>query len=150
MRKREDFMKINFTEKQYETLLKIVYMGAGIVNSVDESEGNKFTEIEEYIYSFAKNTGLENLVDYDEEEKAYYPSEALESDDEIVEYIQNYDDDTFWEKLIYNLAMRDMEHKFGKEKLEKMQEEDIHANLQSFAQKYEKEFSKNGIKNLKV
>jgi hypothetical protein len=143
-------MKINFTKEQYETLIKIVYMGNGMVNTADESENNKFTALEEYIFSFAKNFGLEHLVEYGETEKTYYPSEKLEEDEEIIEYIQNYDDNIFWEKLTFNLARRDMENKYGRETVDKMSEEESFIKGQSFAQKYEKEFSKNGLKNLKI
>ncbi|MCX5811916.1 MAG: hypothetical protein NT178_05145 [Proteobacteria bacterium] len=143
-------MKINFTKEQYKTLLKIVYMGNGIVNAVDESEDNEFTAMEEYIFSFAKNVGLEHLVEYDETEKIYYPSEKLEEDEEIIEYIQSYDDNIFWEKLIFNLARRDMENEYGRKPVEKMSEEESFVKGQPFAQKYEKEFSKNGLKNLKI
>jgi len=144
-------MKINFTKEQYETLIKIVYMGNGIVNAVDESsEDNEFTAMEEYIFSFAKNVGLEHLVDHDETENKYYPSEKLEEDEEIIEYIQSYDDNIFWEKLIFNLTRRDMENKYGIETVEKMSDEEGFAKGQPIAEKYEKEFSKNGLTNLKI
>ena len=49
-------MKINFTKKQYETLLKAVYLGNWMVSSTsDEPEGNQFDELEEYVFSFAKD-----------------------------------------------------------------------------------------------
>ena len=142
-------MKINFTKKQYECLLKAVYMAGSMIDAVtDESEDNEFTDMEKYIYSFAKHFGSEHYVAYDENEKRYYPSERLEEDEEVNEYIQSYDDDTFWEKLIFNLSRRDMENEYGEAAVEMMSEEECLVKEQPFAEKYEKEFGKNGLKNL--
>lgn len=144
-------MKINFTKKQYETLLKAVYLGNWVVNSTDdEPEGNQFDKLEEYIFSFAKGFGLEHYAVYDKQDKVYYPSQKLEEDEEVNEYIQNYDDDTFWDKLIFNLARRDMENEYGEEEIKKMSVEECLVKEQPFAEKYEKEFAKNGLKNLAI
>ena len=144
-------MKINFTKKQYETLLKAVYLGNWVVNSTDdEPEGNQFDKLEEYIFSFAKDFGLEHYAVYDKQDKVYYPSQKLEEDEEVNEYIQNYDDDAFWDKLIFNLARRDMENEYGEEEIKKMSVEECLVKEQPFAEKYEKEFAKNGLKNLTI
>jgi hypothetical protein len=144
-------MKIDFTKKQFESLLKLVYMGSEMVNSIlDDSEENEFDEIEQYIFSFAKGFGLEACVEYDEKEKTYYPSQKLEEDKAVVEYTHRYDDYTFWDKLIYNLARRDMIKEFGEEKVQKMSKEETFIKEQSFAEKYEKEFTDHGLQNLVI
>jgi hypothetical protein len=149
--KREVAMKIDFTKKQYESLLKVVYMGNEMVNSIlDDSEENEFDEIEQYIFSFAKDFGLEASVEYDEKEETYYPSQQLEEDKAVVEYTHRYDDYTFWDKLIYNLARRDMVKECGEEKVAKMSNEETFVKEQSFAEKYEKEFTDYGLRNLIV
>jgi hypothetical protein len=144
-------MKINFTKEQYETLLKAVYMANSMIDAVaDESEDNEFAAMEEYIFSFAKHFDSERYVAYDEKEKRYYPSERLEDDEEVNEYIQNYDDDTFWEKLIFNLSRRDMENQYGEALVEKMSEEECLAKERPFAEKYENELGKKGLKHLTI
>jgi hypothetical protein len=144
-------MKIDFTKKQFESLLKLVYMGSEMVNSIlDDSEENEFDEIEQYIFSFAKGFGLEACVEYDEKEKTYYPSQKLEEDKAVVEYTHRYDDYTFWDKLIYNLARRDMIKEFGEDRVQKMSKEETFVKEQSFAEKYEKEFTDHGLQNLVI
>lgn len=145
-------MKVNFTKEQYEVLLKAVYMGVGIVNSVDleGSEDNEFDALEQHLLSCAKDFNLEQYADYDEEEKRYHPSQELAEDVAVVEYLHRYDDYTFWDKLVYNLAERDMIKKHGKSAVAKMSEEECLAKGQTFAEKYEKEFEKNGIRNLTI
>ncbi len=142
-------MKINFTKEQYETLLKAVYLGNWMFNSIDDNpEKNAFDEIEEHLCAFAKDFGLEEYVEHDQKDKTFYPSRALEEDKEVSEAIDRYDDYTFWDKLISSLAARDVFNKHGEEKFDKLSEKEFFVEEQSFAEKYEKEFAKNGVKNL--
>ena len=144
-------MKINFTKKQYETLLKAVYMGNWLANSTsEETEENPFDALEEYVFSFAKDFDLEHYAVYVKENNTYYPSRQMEEDEEVNEYIDRYDDYIFWDELIFDLARRDMEKKYGEEAIKKMSEEECLLKEQPFAEKYEKEFAKNGLKNLTI
>jgi hypothetical protein len=144
-------MKIDFTEEQYEALIKAVYLGNWMVNSADEEpSGAKFDAIEEYILSFAKDFGFEKYVDYEEGDKRFYPSQEMEDDPEIEESILRYDDNAFWEKLIYNLAHRDMTRKYGDRGMAAMSPEELFQKEQPYIEKYEKEFEENGLKNLVI
>ena len=68
-------MKIDFTAEQFELLMKGLYLGNWLVRSTEEeSSDTELDGIEAYILSFAKDFGLERYVDFDEEEKRYYPS----------------------------------------------------------------------------
>jgi hypothetical protein len=148
---KEENMKINFTKEQYELLLKLVYMGNGIVNSVaDESEENEFDDLEGYIFSFAKDFDLEKYVEFDKEDNTYYPSQELEEDEKVIDYIQRYDDNIFWDKLLFNLIRRDMAKEYGEDAVEKMPEEEYLLKEKSFFEKYGKEFGKNGLMNLTI
>jgi hypothetical protein len=144
-------MKISFTKTQYEALIKAVYIGNGMVNSVaDDREENEYRAIEEYILSFAKAFGLEHYADYDEAAGKYVPSPRLQEDTAVREYIYRYDDYTFWDKLVFNLARQDMAKEYGEEAVTKMSEEERFVKEQPFAEKYEKEFSTNGLRNLTI
>ena len=144
-------MKINFTKKQYETLLKAVYLGIWVTTaSEDDPEKSAIDELGRYLFGFAGDFGLDKLVDYDEEKKTHYPSSSFEEDEELNELIDRYDDNAFLTKLIENLAGRDMLDKYGEEAIRKMTDEEFIKNERSFLEKYENEFAKNGLKNLTV
>ncbi len=144
-------MKIEFTKKQFETLLKAVYLGARTANAYeDDLEGNEYVELQKYIFGFARDFGIEKYADYDEKLKVAWPSAALEEDEVLNELIDRYDDFTFLDKLIYNLAGRDMLDKHGPKALEKMSDDEFFKEEEVFAEKYRKEFAKNGIKNLSI
>ena len=144
-------MKIDLTKEQYELLVKAVYLGNWMVKSTgEESADSDFDMIESHILSFAKDFGMGQYADFDKEEERHCPSRELEDDAELDGYIQRYDDYTFWEKLIYNLARRDMERKYGERPIARMTPEDHLVKEQPFIEKYEKEFEENGLRNIVV
>jgi hypothetical protein len=144
-------MKIDFTPEQFELLLKVVYLGNWMVKSTEEeSTDTDFDAIETHVLSFAEKFGLERYVDFDKEEEKHYFSKEMEESEEIESYIQRYDDSTFWEKLIYNLARRDMERKYGERPIALMSPEEHLTKEQPFIEKYEKEFGDNGLRNIMI
>lgn len=144
-------MKIEFTKEQFETLLKTIYLGNWLANAYDDDEeGNEFSELQSYICGFANDFGLEELVEYDQESESLYPSSAFQEDDQLNELIERYDDNAFLDRLIYNLAGRDMLSKYGEKKIQAMTDEEFFKEEGSFVQTYQQEFAKNGIKNLTV
>ena len=56
----------------------------------------KYDELKHYIFSFAKDAGLDRYIDYDEESHTYYPNLELEEDGEIEQYMDDYNDENFW------------------------------------------------------
>ena len=145
-------MKINFTKKQFETLLKLAYMGNWVVNSHRLFEGEnkrmeKYDDIEKYLLSFAKEFGLEKYVDIDNEKM--YPSIELE-EDETDELIDEYDNETFWEELIDRFARRDFVREYGEEEISKMDTMERIKKDHPFLEKYQDEIYKYGIDRLEI
>jgi len=144
-------VKIEFKKDQFETLLRLAYLGNWVANAYDEDpEGNEFSKLLSYICGFAKDMGLEEMAEHDKEAGFSFPSAALEEDEQLNELIERYDDSVFIDKLIFNLAGKDMLEKYGEKKIATMTDEEFFKEEGSFMQKYQKEFSKNGIKNLTV
>ena len=64
------------------------------------------------------------------------------------DYIDEYNDENFWEDLAHNLAGRDFIEHFGKEAISGMEmAEQFERRL---IEKYEDEFYENGIQNLRI
>lgn len=65
-------MKINFTKKQYQDLLRLVYLGNWMANANrTEDEIKSLNELEGYIFSFAKDFGMRRWADTDDPEMTY-------------------------------------------------------------------------------
>lgn len=141
-------MKINFTNTQFKTLMKIVFLGNHIVNGprVDDEIIKEFNDIEQYIYSFHKDFKLDNWIEKSIEYNEFFPTSELE--DEVMDYIEFYDDDVFHEELIYNLGRRDFFNQYGEENIQKMDLKERIEKEQPFIDKYYKEILYNGIKNI--
>ncbi len=145
-------MKINFTKKQFETLLKTVYMGSWIANANrTNTQGDefivKYKELEKYLLSFAKDFGLEKYVDNSGGE--IYPSIDLE-EDEVMDLIDEYDNDTFWEEIINRLVNRDFMREYENNILNKMDVFERIEKEHQFLEKYHDEIDKYGIKRLEI
>lgn len=143
-------MKIEFTQKQYEALLKIVYLGSWMASSTKEEPAKEYDKIEQYVLSFAKDFKMERFVGFDKKLKSYYPSEEFEDATDVIEQIDAYDEYKVWETLVLSLSHRDIVKKYGEKKVEQMSEEEVLEKEYPLIQKYEEEFREHGFDNLFV
>jgi len=70
-------MEINFTKNQFQTLLQLLYLGEWVANSYKIKEDKLYKEsdsLEQHIFSFAAQFGLENLIEYDHSLKKFVPT----------------------------------------------------------------------------
>jgi hypothetical protein len=144
-------MKINFTKKQYEDLMKLVYLGAWMINShrTDNIE-ERYEELEQYILSFSEEFGTEKYVEFDEDLRRFFTTREFEEDTEIEQYKEEYDDNTFWDELIYRLARRDLIKTYGEAAVFTMTTDELLDKEQPFIDRYEMEFERYGIDNLEI
>jgi hypothetical protein len=144
-------MKIDFTKKQYETLLKLVYLGNWMINAIrTDDRVKKYEEFEQHIFSFAEEFGLEKYIEFDEESGQFFPTNELEFGTDIEKYRQEYDDNNFWEDLHYRLVERDFVRKYSRAAIEKMDYEERIEKDHEFHEKYGKELEEHGIERLEI
>jgi len=140
-------MKIEFTKKQYEILLRLVYFGNWVVNGfrTDDVDEDAYG-LEDYLCGKARSLGLDKYVDYDEElDEWFFTAEAEESWDPELD---TYKNDVFWDELEYRLADRDLAARFGEDYFEKMKPAELDRLEQEIVNGYYDEFVKNGLKNV--
>jgi len=85
-------MKIELTKEEYKTLLTLSYCGEWVLNSHKtkvDTLSKKSEELEQKIFSFAKDAGLEKWIEYDSEMAQYFPTSDME--DELHKFIDQYD-----------------------------------------------------------
>lgn len=145
-------MKIELTKKQFENLLKLVYLGNWLTNAIriENERIKKYDDIEQYIFSFAKEAGLEKYIEYVEDYDKFFPTKKLEENPEIMGLIDEYGEENFWDELIDKLSIRDFLEKYSETTIEKMEPIERMKKISACAQKYEEEFAKNGIENLVI
>ncbi|PID52747.1 MAG: hypothetical protein CR972_00310 [Candidatus Moraniibacteriota bacterium] len=145
-------MKINFTKKQFDTLLKMAYISNWIVNAARTGrEGDEYiteyVDLKDYIFSFAKEFGLEKYID--EDDGKLFPTRELE-EGEAHEFIDNYEEDVFWNEISDRLARRDFFRKYGEEKISQMEIGERIEKTYPFLEKYGDEIEQHGIERLEI
>lgn len=141
------------TEKQFKTLLRMVYIANTVVNGHrDEDFELEYDELEQYVFSRAKDAGYPAATSRHEllGEEHHHPSRIFENDLEVNKLMDQYDLHVMLELLSEKLAERDIEKLHGKDVREKMSEDDFNSLLEERADVYDKEFLQNGLSGLQV
>jgi hypothetical protein len=150
-----DDKKINlegFSREDYENLLHLVYLGNWMVNAIrhPKDEAEKYRQAKSKLLSYAKQFGLEDYAEYDEEADYFFASDKLAFNPEIERLRDEYDDEVFWGELVIRLTRRDFIQKYGRDKIEAMGPEEVIAKETQIEQKYWQEFQENGLDRLGI
>jgi hypothetical protein len=135
-------VNLELSAEQYKELIKLVYIGDWVI---DEPENIVLNDLVQVVFSKAKDAGLESLIEFDKEMNLYMPSQAF--DDEVVDIVDDYEEECFWDHLIYRMADKDLVAKMGDE-ADKLTNEERIDLIDPISEKYVKEFEENGIDNL--
>jgi hypothetical protein len=136
---------IELTSEQYKVLLKLVALGGwmgqgGVMGSDDAIE-----DIQQLVLSYSKDFGMQDKVTYDKEIESFSPVDEL--NEEFANVIKEYEEENFWDQLIFRLsnrdALRDMEE-------EGLSEEDAYARFEEYVEAYEDEFQEHDMDNVGI
>jgi len=142
-------MKIELTKEQLGGLAKLVFLGNWLANSWrNEDVIDEYDEVESLVLAEAAKHGFEEYAEFDEEEKKALPSHELE--EKMTETIDFYNDNTFWDQLIYRMADRDYVRKYGEEAFDELTTDKGMEKERPLVEKYEKEFNENGLDRLEI
>ena len=98
-------MKIDLTEKQFRRLLDLVYVGNWVMNSTrGDDRIREYDDVESTVFANCLSHGMVPLVEAYQGE--LIPSRAF-AEGGIHEAIMAYEDNTFFEILAQELALRD-------------------------------------------
>lgn len=133
-------MKIDFTKEQYQILMNLVYMGNWVVNSYETDCDDDYDQLEKYVFSKAGEFSLEELAD-----EEGLPTRKFEEESEVFDFIDDYDEQSFWDELTQRLAYRDACKKYGEKTIMAMEPEERFPIIEELLEKYEEIFEKNGL-----
>ncbi|TEB05572.1 hypothetical protein Psch_02613 [Pelotomaculum schinkii] len=147
-------MKINITKKEYVKLLDMFYIADWIMHafcSEERVETKEYRDLEQKFFSHAKEFGVDDLVEKYPSEGEFYPARKFEDETPAMDFIDEYNEESFWDELIEQLARRDMIEKHGLDKMKSIfEDEDIFNELEDLKDKYAREFEENGIRRLRL
>lgn len=150
IKNRKVYLKVK--EKEFITLLKMILIADYIVNGIREpdNEVKEYKKLYQTILKKAFNEGLSQYVEYSEEFKEFFPTKKFGDEGEVMEFIEDYNDDTFWEELKYKLFSKLYDKKYGTERGKgKIMAETILDDNKLF-DFVEDEIYRNGLRNIHI
>ncbi len=146
-------MKIDFSRQEYLALLDILEISDWVLHShkVEATEETKvYRELEQKIFSHAKDFGCDHLIDASAPDGRLYPTREFEETSAAGDFIESFEEDTFWSQLVEHLAERDLSREVGKDHLSALDQGERWERLEAVESKYWEEFQKNGIERLEI
>jgi len=108
----------------------------------------EFDDLEQYLYSFYQDYQLDDWIEKGKERNELFPTKVFE--DEVMEFIEEYDQECFIDELIHNLARRDFILRYGEEAIAKMDFKERIKKEHPFIETYFDEIEKNDLKNIGI
>ncbi|MBQ3723990.1 MAG: hypothetical protein IJJ88_05060 [Oscillospiraceae bacterium] len=133
-------MEIKLTQKQFRRLLDLVYIGNWVMNSTrGDDRITEYDEVESLVFSHCLEHGMARLTEVYQGE--IIPSRAF-AEGGIHEAIMAYEDETFFEILAQEMALRDLDDP----PITAENYEEIQARMED----YMGEFERHGTDNITV
>lgn len=147
-------MRIELTTAEYRQLVDVLYLAEWLLTAHKVGDDPRITmyhQLVQKLYAHAQEVGLSHLIEYAAEFDQYFPTRDFESDTPIHEFIDEYDDETFWDELTRRLAERDLVVQMGGwEKVQRLSTEDRIRKLGQLEEQYAAEFARAGLENLQL
>jgi hypothetical protein len=143
-------MEIQLTKKEYRLLLDMLYISDWVMTAHHEEEDAKakpYQQVQQKLLAYAKGFGFEDLVEYEKEYDEYAPTRKFEDLESTTSFIDDYDDDVFWDELRHRLAQRDLIRAKGLHEIQEMDPISRMMEEDKIADEYDSEFVVNGIDN---
>lgn len=146
-------MKIELTSAEFRHLIDLVYIATWILDAHTIGENVQtapYRRLEQKLFATASQQGLTDLVEYAEDFDLFFPTRELE-ESQAHDFIDEYDDNTFWEELIARLAERDLINDVGSfQAFVDLSAEKRVTLLARREEYYDEEFMEHGLDRLKI
>jgi len=146
-------MKMNFTKKEYQTLVEMLLVADWVITAHEEEEREEtrpYRELRKKVLSHHEEMGMAEAFVYSPKEDQYFETARYEAGAPHMRFIEEYDDQMFWPELSNRLAERDF---IAEEMLRgegSRTEEERTTRLFEITERYEEEFAENGLDNLRL
>src|SRR5664280_612666 len=145
-------MKINFTKSEYQILLDVIYMADWILHAhdtEDRSDTKEYSDLFQKLMSYAKDISCEDLVNFDEQQKNYAESFIFEEESPAPEYIDEFENESFWSELLSRLARQDALIELKVNNPDDVDTETLYTEIFKAEEKWSKEFETYGLDRIR-
>ncbi len=141
-------MKINFTKKEYRLLVTMIEIADWVMNafhSNDRADTKDHRSLRNKVLAHAEEMGMKGC--YKKDGDIYYETAEYEENSDHYDFIEEYDDESFWEQLVTRLTDRDYTLQYGDEEVDF---EIIARRLTVIEKRYADEINNFGLSNIVV
>lgn len=134
-------------------LLDVIYMANWILHAHDSegrSDTSEYLDLFQKLMAYAKDMGYEDLVDFDEQQKKYAESFIFEEESPALEYIDEFENGSFWAELISRLARQDALTELKANNPHDVETEELFAAISKAEDKWSKEFEAFGLSRIRL
>jgi hypothetical protein len=147
-------MKINFTKKEYRTLVEMLLVADWVINAHEVAEGEgvrkPYKELRKKVLSHHKEMGMEEEFSYSEELDNYYESKEYEDRAPHMRFVDEHDESVFWDELARRLAHRDLHAEETLRPEGPYEGEERMMRVFEIAGRYEDELIEHGLENIRL
>lgn len=146
-------MKLELDRQEYLTLLTAMQIADWILHAHHGEElrdTEDFRALEQKVLTLAEEAGCKNLVEFDPEMKRWYPSREFELTSLGLAYVEEYENDGFWEGLLRRLTERDLLRKVGEKAYNELSPVERARQEGPYLSMYDHEIQEHGLDRLEV
>lgn len=146
-------MKINFTKKEYQTLVEMLLTADWVIRSHEEeprAATKPCGDLRKKVLSHHKAMGMEGAFEYVPDEDEYFETSSYEERSPHMGFIDEYDERMFWSLLASKLASRDLAAEEALRGAGALNEAQRSIRLFEIIARYEDVFAESGIEPVRV
>lgn len=146
-------MKLELTRRDYRSLLTVLEIADWVLHAYKLEEPRETAPIralEQKVLALAEEAGCGELVEYDAAERRYWPSREFDETSDAVQFIEEFENDCFWEQLAERLVERDLRRELGEPAFKRLDEEQLEARAEPYRRLYGEEFVTHGVDRLEI
>lgn len=132
----------------YRQLVRLIFAGYWVLETEEDDVDPLSEETIDKALKVAYLAGMKREVFHDQETGRYFCTEELAN--EVLDEVDEFVIDEFWTELTARLSERDLIHKVGEARFDRMSDEERRVALQPLEDYYSSEFQSCGIDRLHV
>ena len=146
-------MKIDLSRRDYQSLLTVLEIADWVLHaySPDEPpEGTPLRALEQKVLALADEFGSGELVEFDPVEQRYWLTREYDELSDATEFIEQFENDSFWDQLTDRLVERDLIRQLGERALKRLDPEQVAEKSEPYRRLYGEEFLTHGVSRLEI
>jgi hypothetical protein len=146
-------MKINFTKKEYRVLVEMLLTADWVIRAHEvkpRAETKPYDDMRKKVLSHFKAMGMEDSFEYDAKKDEYYETREYEEGAPHMRFIDEYEEQAFWEQLATKLAHRDLAAEGVVSAAGALDDKPRALRLFEIIDRYEQVFAESGIRALRI